>query len=66
MAYLSAVPADESSSDFEVFAFESKTLKIWFSKALKALEKAERAPDLDVPIFLPLDDRSKKMSATTS
>ena len=63
---LGVVPDDESASDFAVFAFESKTLKIWFDRALKALENAGRSPDLDVPIFIPLDEKSKKMLVITS
>ena len=43
-----------------VFAFEAKKLSVWFNKALEALEKADRAPALDVPIFIPLDQKSKK------
>jgi hypothetical protein len=57
---LSVVPDDESRTDFVIFAFEAKTLTNWFNKALKGLEKAKRAPELDVPIFIPLDEQSKK------
>jgi hypothetical protein len=35
-------------------------LGIWFGKALEALEKAARAPELHVPIFIALDEKSKK------
>jgi hypothetical protein len=57
---LSVVPDDNSDTYFSIFAFEAKTLTSWFNKALKALEKAKRAPELDVPIFIPLDEQSKK------
>jgi hypothetical protein len=57
---LGVVPDDESAGDFVVLAFESKTLKSWYGKALKALKNAGRSPDLDVPIFIPLDEQSKK------
>ena len=57
---LCVVPAEKSADDFDVFAFDSKTLGIWFGKALEALEKAARAPELHVPIFIALDEKSKK------
>src|SRR3954454_17711248 len=57
---LDVVPHRERPGDFEVLAFESKMLKGRFGKALQALENAGRSPDLDVPIFIPLDEKSKK------
>jgi hypothetical protein len=57
---LGVVPDDESAGDFAVLAFKSTMLKKWYDKALKALEDAGRSPDLDVPIFIPLDEKSKK------
>lgn len=57
---LGVAPDDGSAGDFTVFAFKSTRLKIWFDKALKALVDAGRSPDLDVPIFIPLDEKSKK------
>lgn len=57
---LGVVPDDESAGDVAVLAFESKTLKSWFGKALKALEDAGRSPGFEVPIFIPLDEKFKK------
>jgi hypothetical protein len=57
---LGVVPDDESASDFEVLAFKATTLDRWYGNALKALEDAGRSPDIDVPIFIPLDEKSKK------
>ena len=54
------IPDEETSSDFAVFAFESEALKPWFDRALKALQDAKRAPELGMPIFIPLDDQPKK------
>jgi len=31
-----------------------------FDRALNALQSAKRAPELEMPIFIPLDDQSKK------
>jgi hypothetical protein len=57
---LSVVPDDETREDFVIFAFEAKTLTTWFNRTLKVLERAKRVPELDVPIFIPLDEQSKK------
>jgi hypothetical protein len=57
---LCVVPNYKSPTSFVLFAFEAKKLSVWFNKALAALEKADRAPALDVPIFIPLDQKSKK------
>src|SRR4051794_21012518 len=57
---VAVVPHQDTPGDFEVLAFESKTLKSWYGKALKALESADRAPELAAPVFIPLDEQSKK------
>ena len=57
---LCVVPTAKNPKMFVVFAFEAEKLSAWFDRALEALEKAERAPALDVPIFIPLDRKSKK------
>ena len=57
---LCVVPAYKSETAFMVFAFEAVKLSAWFDRALMALEKAGRAPALDVPIFIPLDQKSEK------
>ena len=57
---LCIVPVYKSETAFMVFAFEAVKLSAWFDRALVALEKAGRAPALDVPIFIPLDQKSEK------
>ena len=57
---VAVVPDRTEQGDYEVLAFESKTLKSWYGKALKQLERASRSPELEVPVFIPLDERSKK------
>jgi hypothetical protein len=57
---LCVVPAYKSPTTFVVLAFEAEKLSAWFNRALEVLEKADRAPALDVPIFIPLDQKSKK------
>lgn len=57
---LCVVPDDKSSGDFVVLAFDARKLTTEFDKALKALEKEKRAPELDIPIFIPIDNQSKK------
>jgi hypothetical protein len=54
------VPDDKSAATFVVYAFTAEKLREWFGAALKALEEAGRAPGLDVPIFVPLDQKSHK------
>ncbi len=57
---LAVVPGEEDATRVEVLAFESELLKRWYDKALKVFDKAGRSPELDVPIFIPLDGRSRK------
>jgi len=57
---LAVVRDHEGAGDFAVLAFEAKTLVRCYSKALEQLENAGRSPDLDVPIFIPVDEKSKK------
>jgi hypothetical protein len=57
---LAVVPDEKNSNDLAVIAFDSKILRGWYSRALKALDRAGRTPDLEVPIFIPLDEQSRK------
>jgi hypothetical protein len=57
---LGVFPDGENPGAFAVLAFPSEKLKSWYDKALKAMEDAGRSPALDVPIFIPLDEKSKK------
>jgi hypothetical protein len=55
-----AVVPDRAEGAYQLLAFESKTLKSWYGRALKALESAGRSPELAVPVFIALDEQSKK------
>jgi hypothetical protein len=57
---LAVAPDEHRAGGFEVFAFESETLKGLYAQALKELEKVGRSPELDLPIFIPLDEQPKK------
>jgi hypothetical protein len=57
---LAVAPDQESAGDFTAFAFQCETLKSWYKKALQALADAGRSPELDVPIFIPLHEHSKR------
>lgn len=57
---LAIVPDEQRAADYEVFAFDSKTLKSRYGQALEELKNAGRPPELDVPVFIPFDEQSKK------
>jgi hypothetical protein len=57
---LVVVPAEKNGKDTEVLAFESKSLISMFDKAWNALEKAGRSLSYEIPIFIPLDEGSRK------
>jgi len=57
---LAIVPDEQRAVDFEVFAFESQTLKSRYGQALEELKNAGLSPELDVPVFIPFDEHSKK------
>jgi hypothetical protein len=46
--------------DIEVMAFDKQPLIAAFEKAWKALEKAGRSLSFEIPIFIPLDEVSRK------
>src|SRR4051794_33115353 len=47
---LAIVPDQQRAADFEVFAFDSQTLKGRYGQALDEMKKAGLAPELDVPV----------------
>jgi hypothetical protein len=57
---LAIVPDAQRATDFEVFAFDSPTLKLWYGQAVQEMKNAGHSPELDVPIFIPFDQQSKK------
>jgi hypothetical protein len=54
------VPALNSRDDFEVLAFDKRRLVAVFEKAWAALRKAGRSLNFEIPIFVPLDEVSRK------
>jgi hypothetical protein len=57
---VAVVPARDSKEDLEVLAFDSKRLIAEFDKAWKALKAAGRPISFEIPVFVPLDEVSRK------
>jgi hypothetical protein len=57
---IAVVPAEEDRDEAEVFAFEKKVLIRVFNQAWKALETAKRPVGFNTPIFIPIDEVSRK------
>jgi hypothetical protein len=55
-----AVVPSLDSANVEVLAFDALSLVAMFDKAWKALERAGRALSFEIPIFIPLDEVSRK------
>ena len=56
---VAVVPA-LNKNDIEVLGFDKPALITEFEKAWKALEKAGRSLSFEIPIFIPLDEVSRK------
>jgi hypothetical protein len=56
---VAVVPALDGQ-DIEVLAFDARPLIIVFEEAWKALEKAGRSLSFEIPVFVPLDEVSRK------
>jgi hypothetical protein len=56
---VAVVPA-LNAQNIEVLAFDAPPLVAMFEKAWKALEKAGRSLSFEIPIFVPLDEVSRK------
>lgn len=54
------VPAAGKGDRFQILFFEASRLIPAFDKALSAMRKENRAPSLEMPIYIPLDPRSRK------
>jgi hypothetical protein len=57
---VAVVPAEDGASGADVFAFEKKPLVRVFNKAWKALEGAKRPLGFNIPVFVPIDEVSRK------
>jgi hypothetical protein len=57
---IAVVPAEENQDEAEVFMFDSKKLVRIFNRAWKALESAKRPVGFNMPVFVPIDEVSRK------
>jgi hypothetical protein len=57
---VAVVPGEEEEDEADVFAFEKKSLERKFDRAFRALESAKRPAGFNVPIFIPIDEVSRK------
>jgi hypothetical protein len=54
------VPAAGVSDDLQIYCFDASSLIEPYDNALSEMKKAGRAPSLEMPIYIPLDPRSRK------
>jgi hypothetical protein len=57
---IAVVPAEADQTGADVFIFEKKRLVRIFNKAWKALEDAKRPLGFNIPVFVPIDEVSRK------
>jgi hypothetical protein len=57
---VAVVPAAKDQEEADVFAFETKALVRIFDRAWRALEKAKRPVGFNMPVFVPIDEVSRK------
>ena len=57
---VAVVPGEKNQDEADVFAFTKKRLKRAFNRAWKALENAKRPVGFNIPIFIPIDEVSRK------
>ncbi len=57
---VAVVPGDENPEEADVYAFEKKALIRVFDRAWRELEKAGRPIGFNIPVFIPLDEVSRK------
>jgi len=57
---VAVVPGEEDDGAADVFGFEQKALQRKFDRARKGLESAERSVGFNMPIFIPIDEVSRK------
>jgi hypothetical protein len=54
------VPAAGVSDDLQIYCFDASYLIEAYDNALSEMKRARRAPSLEMPIYIPLDRRSRK------
>jgi hypothetical protein len=57
---VAVIPAENDRDEADVLAFEKKLLERAFNRAWKALENANRPIGFNIPIFIPIDEISRK------
>jgi hypothetical protein len=57
---IAVVPAEKNRDEVEVLAFEKKSLVPVFNRAWKQLESGGRSIGFKAPVFVPLDEASRK------
>jgi hypothetical protein len=57
---VAVVPGEKNQDEADVFAFAKKRLKRAFNRAWKALENAKRPVGFNIPVFIPIDEISRK------
>jgi hypothetical protein len=57
---IAIVPSEQNPDEADVYAFERKPLIRAFDRAWKALEDAKRSMGFNIPIFVPIDEVSRK------
>jgi hypothetical protein len=57
---VAVVPGEQNPDEADVFMFERKPLVRAFDRAWKALEAAKRPTGFNIPIFVPIDEVSRK------
>jgi hypothetical protein len=57
---LAVVPAAKKSESVEILAFDSEALIGRFDAASKGLERVDRSSSFEMPIFIPIDNESRK------
>lgn len=57
---IAVVPDEQNPEEADVFWFERKVLVRLFDRAWKALENANRPTGFNMPVFIPLDEVSRK------
>ena len=57
---VAVVPAAKDGEGADLFAFEKKPLERAFNRAWQALQNAKRPLGFNIPVFIPIDEASRK------
>ena len=57
---VAVVPSENNPDEADVFGFDKKPVERAFNRAWKALENANRPIGFNMPIFIPIDEVSRK------